>query len=269
MKYMEYNFNVKEVHDKIIDWTKNWFSDKGNAPAVLGISGGKDSTICAALLAEALGPDRVIGVQMPNGVQKDISDSDKVFEVTGIQKVTVNIGDTYEALTKNIRVAAKDGEEFPNSLYSTNTPARIRMVTLYGVAALNHGFVANTCNFSEDYLGYSSKGGDCMGDFSLLNKLTVTEVLQIGDYMGLPKELVHKTPSDGMCGKTDEDNLGFTYESLDKLIRYNLPPKSLKVYRKIKEMHFNPNTVLKLVPMATIDINLPVFEDFKELEGLV
>lgn len=262
---MEYKFDVKEIHDKIISWIKDWFSDKGNAPAVLGISGGKDSTICAALLAEALGPDRVIGVQMPNGVQNDISDSDKVFEVTGIQKVTVNIGEAYEALTKNIRVVAKDGEEFPNSLYSTNTPARLRMVTLYGVAALNHGFVVNSCNFSEDYIGYSTKGGDCMGDFSLLNKLTVTEVLQIGDYMGLPKELVHKAPSDGMCGKTDEDNLGFTYDTLDKLIRCQLLPKSYELYMKIKKMHLNPNTALKLVPMATIDIDLPVFEDSKEL----
>lgn len=262
---MEYKFDAKEIHDKIISWIKDWFSDKGNAPAVLGISGGKDSTICAALLAEALGPDRVIGVQMPNGVQKDISDSDKVFEVTGIQKVTVNIGEAYEALTKNIRVAAKDGEEFPNSLYSTNTPARIRMVTLYGVAALNHGLVCNTCNGSEDYVGYSTKFGDSAGDFSLLNKLTVTEVLQIGDYMGLPKKLVHKAPSDGMCGKTDEDNMGFSYESLDKLIRCQLPPKSLEVYLKIRKMHLNPNTALKLFPMATPDINLPVFEDFKEL----
>ena len=238
---MEYKFDVKEIHDKIISWIKDWFSDKGNAPAVLGISGGKDSTICAALLAEALGPDRVIGVQMPNGVQNDISDSDKVFEVTGIQKVTVNIGEAYEALTKNIRVVAKDGEEFPNSLYSTNTPARLRMVTLYGVAALNHGFVVNSCNFSEDYIGYSTKGGDCMGDFSLLNKLTVTEVLQIGDYMGLPKELVHKAPSDGMCGKTDEDNLGFTYDTLDKLIRCQLLPKSYELYMKIKKTLIKSN----------------------------
>lgn len=256
----EYKFDPKETHDKLVSWIKDWFADKGNAPAILGISGGKDSTICAALLAEALGPDRVIGVQMPNGVQKDISDSDKVFEVTGIKKITVNIGEAYDALTKNIRVAAKSGETFPNSLYSTNTPARIRMVTLYGVAALNHGMVCNTCNGSEDYVGYSTKFGDSAGDFTLLNKLTVTEVLAIGDYMGLPKELVHKAPSDGMCGKTDEDNMGFTYESLDKLIRYGLAPKSLEVFKKIKSMHLNPNTALKLFPMAAPDISLPVYQ---------
>lgn len=242
--------HAKVAHDKIIDWIKDWFKDK-NGPAVIGISGGKDSTICAALLAEALGPDRVIGVQMPNGVQKDISDSDKVFEATGIQKIVVNIGDTYEALTKNIRVAAKDGEEFPNSLYSTNTPARLRMVALYGVAALNHGFVCNTCNFSEDFVGYSTKYGDAAGDFSLLNRLTKTEVVELGDYMNLPKELVHKTPSDGMCGKTDEDNLGFTYEALDNYILSGVQPKSLEVYIKIFKMHNNPNTKYKCIDMPS------------------
>lgn len=253
---MEY-IDAKVAHDKIIDWIKDWFKDK-EGPAVIGISGGKDSTICAALLAEALGPDRVIGVQMPNGVQKDISDSDKVFEATGIQKIIVNIGDTYEALTKNIRVAAKDGEEFPNSLYSTNTPARLRMVALYGIAALNHGFICNTCNFSEDFVGYSTKYGDAAGDFSLLNRLTKTEVVELGDYMNLPKELVHKTPSDGMCGKTDEDNLGFTYEALDNYVLYGITPKSLEVYNKIMKMHNNPNTKYKCVdmPSALSDIRL-------------
>lgn len=244
------HIEAKIAHDKIIDWIKDWFNNK-KGPAVIGISGGKDSTICAALLAEALGPDRVIGVQMPNGVQKDISDSDKVFEATGIQKIVVNIGDTYEALTKNIRVAAKDGEEFPNSLYSTNTPARLRMVALYGVAALNHGFVCNTGNYSEDFVGYSTKYGDAAGDFSLLNRLTKTEVVELGDYMNLPKELVHKTPSDGMCGKSDEDNMGFTYEALDTFILNNVPPKSLEVYNKIMSMHYNPNTKYKCVDMPS------------------
>lgn len=246
-------FDVKEVHDKIIEFIKDFFKDK-NGPAVVGISGGKDSTVCAALLTEALGPGRVIGVQIPNGVQKDLADSDKVFEVLGIQKKTINIAAAYESLTKEI-LKGYDEKDLP-TLYTTNTPARIRMTMLYGIAAFYGGFVCNTCNYSEDFVGYSTKYGDCCGDFSLLNQLTKTEVVALGDYMKLPKELVHKTPSDGMCGKSDEDNMGFTYDTLDVFIRKGLPPKAQEAYRAIKRMHLNPNTKLKLLPMSYPELYL-------------
>ena len=246
-------FDVKEVHDKIIEFIKDFFKDK-NGPAVLGISGGKDSTICAALLAEALGPGRVIGVQMPNGIQKDLADSDKVFDTLGINKKTINIATAYECLTKEI-LQGYEEKDLP-SLYTTNTPARLRMTTLYGIAAFYNGFVCNTCNYSEDFVGYSTKYGDCCGDFSLLNQLTKTEVVALGDYMKLPKDLVHKTPSDGMCGKSDEDNMGFTYDVLDTFIRTGLPPKAQEAYRAIKRMHLNPNTKLKLLPMSYPELHL-------------
>ena len=237
---------MKDLHDKIIVWIKDFFKDK-NGPAVIGISGGKDSTICAALLAEALGPKRVIGVQMPNGVQKDLADSDKVFDTLGINKKTINIAAAYEGLTKEV-LQGYDEKDLP-SLYTTNTPARLRMVTLYGIAAFYGGFVCNTCNKSEDYVGYSTKYGDAAGDFSLLNRLTKTEVVALGDYMKLPNDLVHKTPSDGMCGKSDEDNMGFSYEALDTFILTGLPPKSEEVFRKIVTMHHNPNTKYKCIEM--------------------
>lgn len=246
-------FDVKEVHDELIQFIKDFFKDK-NGPAVLGISGGKDSLVDAALLAEALGPENVIGVQMPNGEQADISDSDKVIEFTGIRKITINIKGMYNDLTSRIG-DWYEGDEIP-SLYTTNTPARLRMVTLYGIAAMYGGFVCNTCNYSEDFVGYSTKYGDCCGDFSLLNQLTKTEVVALGDYMKLPSDLVHKTPSDGMCGKSDEDNMGFTYDTLDVFIREGLPPKSLELYLKIKKMHLNPNTKLKLLPMAYPELHL-------------
>ncbi len=239
-------FDAREVYYRIIDFIKDFFKDK-DGPAILGVSGGKDSSICAALLAEALGPERVIGVMMPNGLQTDIEDSRKVCELLKIKSFEVNIGSAYNALFDAINVG-KDLHEC--SLFTTNTPARLRMTTLYGVAAAFGGFVCNTCNYSEDFVGYSTKYGDCCGDFSLLNQLTKTEVVALGDYMNLPKELVHKTPSDGMCGKSDEDNMGFTYDTLDVFIREGLPPKSFEVYNKIKKMHLNPNTKLKLVPMA-------------------
>ena len=249
-------FDVRDVYYKLLDFIKDFFKDK-NGPAVIGISGGKDSTICTALLKEALGPERVVGVMMPNGVQMDLNDSVKVCELLGIQVMKVNIGPVYDTLREQIDTS--DIKESPDSwtpLFTTNTPARLRMVTLYGIAAQLGGFVCNTCNYSEDFVGYSTKYGDCCGDFSLLNQLTKTEVVALGDYMNLPKELVHKTPSDGMCGKSDEDNMGFTYDALDVFIREGLPPKSFEVYNKIKKMHLNPNTKLKLLPMFYPELGL-------------
>lgn len=239
---------AKENHDIIIRWIKDWFKDKAG-PAVLGISGGKDSTVCAALLAEALGPDRVIGVMMPNGVQSDIDDSHKVVDFLKIKSMIVNIGGAYNELRSEIN-KQYSGIPLP-SLFTTNTPARLRMATLYGVAAMEKGFVCNTCNRSEDYVGYSTKYGDAAGDFTLLNCLTKTEVVELGDYMNLPSELVHKTPSDGMCGKSDEDNMGFTYDELDDYLLTLRKPKNPEVLEKIQKMHNNPNTKLKLIPMPS------------------
>lgn len=241
--------DIKEAHKKIVDYIKFWFADKGSAPVVIGISGGKDSTICAALLAEALGKDRVIGAMMPNGIQKDISDSEKVIELLGIKRALINIEGAYEALRQQFLSDGHNPDDKP--LYTTNTPARLRMTTLYGIAAIYGGFVCNTGNASEGYIGYSTKWGDCTGDFGLLCGLTKTEVVALGDELGLPKELVHKMPSDGMCGKSDEDNLGFTYEQLDRFIRresdVEISDIPTNVIQKIVKMHENPNTKKKLV----------------------
>lgn len=240
---------IKKIHAEIIEWIKNWFADKGNAPAVIGVSGGKDSTVCAALLTEALGKERVIPVLMPNGEQKDISDSREVCRILGLNPVEINIGKAYNAITEEIKEKAGVAEFKP--LYTTNTPARLRMVTLYGIAAQNGGFVCNTCNLSEDYIGYSTKWGDAAGDFSLLCRLTKTEVCQLGDELNLPEHLVHKVPSDGMCGKSDEDNLGFTYADLDKFIRnkeYQLSPETKA---KVERMHNHPNTKKKCIVLES------------------
>ena len=249
--------DYKKIYNEIIYWIKDWFADKGeNSKAVIGISGGKDSTVCAALLVEALGKDRVIGVLMPNGEQKDINDSCKVCDILGIKQNIINVGNMYNNLTEQLRTTVPNENEFPNNLYQSNTPARLRMTVLYGFAALTNGFVCNTCNLSEDWVGYSTKWGDAVGDFSLLNKLTKTEVVALGDFMGLPKELIHKAPADGMCGKTDEDNLGFTYETLDLYIRKGLPPKSLEVKMKIDKMHNHPNTKKKCTKLDS-PLDLP------------
>lgn len=203
--------------EKCVNWIKDYFKDNPDGKAIIGISGGKDSTIAAALCVEVLGADRVIGVLMPCGGQKDIGDSVEVCNLLGIEHFIINIGEMYRDLRNRVMLVTHS--EGVNNMFSTNTPARLRMTALYAVAALYpNSRVVNTCNRSEDYVGYSTKYGDAAGDFSPLGNLTVREVLEIGDELGLPKHLVHKTPSDGMCGKTDEDNLGFTYEQLDDYI---------------------------------------------------
>lgn len=209
-------FNVKEVTEGVINWIREWFEENGKGcNAVIGISGGKDSSVVAALCVEALGKERVIGVLMPNGVQSDISDSEQLVAHLGIKNFVCNIKDATDGVIKSLGDCG-----LPlNEQARINLPPRIRMSTLYAVSQTLNGRVANTCNLSEDYVGYSTRYGDSAGDFSPLAKLTVAEVVQIGAYLGLPKNLVVKVPSDGLSGKSDEDKLGFTYAVLDKYIR--------------------------------------------------
>ena len=217
---MEY-FDEKKVTKELLLWLKNWFLENGkDCNAIIGISGGKDSTVATALCAKALGNNRVIGVLMPNGEQKDISDSKRVCELLNISNITVNIKDTVDAETRLLQEAIKSlGKNELTSQTIINLPPRIRMATLYAIGQTMNGRVINTCNLSEDWVGYSTRYGDSAGDVSPLANFTVNEVRKIGMELGLPKDLVYKTPSDGLCGKTDEDNLGFTYDTLDKYIR--------------------------------------------------
>ena len=210
-------FDAKKVKDACVEWIRDWFQENGpGCNAVLGISGGKDSSICAALCAEALGRERVIGVTMPNGIQPDIDDSVKLINHLGIRSYNINIGQSFDALMKEVEAALGHPASDQTRI---NMAPRLRMTAVYAVSQSNNGRVVNTCNLSEDWVGYSTRYGDAAGDFSPLGGLTVAEVLQIGEVLGLPHDLVHKTPSDGLCGKTDEDNLGFTYAVLDRYIR--------------------------------------------------
>lgn len=246
---------TQKQHDAIVEFIKDFFKDK-EGPSVLGVSGGKDSTICAALLTEALGPERVVGVMMPNGEQSDIDDSRKVCEILKIKSFEVNIGQAYNALFDAINVG-KDLHEC--SLFTTNTPARLRMTTLYGVAAAFGGFVCNTCNLSESIVGWETYGGDGFGDFSPIGRLTKTEVCFLGDYMKLPKYLIYKVPSDGMCGASDEDKMGFTYEALDNYIRNGVVPKEKD---KILSMHKRSHFKHENIRIPTCKIDLPIYKDF-------
>ncbi len=209
-------FNAKEVKDQIIEWIRDWFDENGpGCNAVLGISGGKDSSVVAALCCEALGKDRVIGVLMPNGVQADIDVSQKLVDHLGITHYVINIEDCYKGLLNQLEKTLPEIQ----TATVTNMPPRLRMATVYAIAQSSNGRVANTCNLSEDWVGYSTRYGDAAGDFSPLSFLTVQEVKAIGRELGLPEIFVEKVPIDGLCGKTDEDNLGFTYAVLDRYIR--------------------------------------------------
>ena len=241
---------MKTLTQDCINWIKDYFKDNPDGKAIIGISGGKDSTVAAALCVEALGADRVIGVLMPQGKQNDISDSYEVCGHLGIQSYKINIGAICNGLCNLIDMEYDyDKCCINNPMIKTNLPARIRMTTLYAMAALYpNSRVVNTCNRSEDYVGYSTKYGDAAGDFSPLGNLTVREVLEIGDDLGLPEHLVHKAPSDGMCGKTDEDNLGFTYQELDDYIR-GTGEVSEETEAKIRKLH--TSTRHKYTPMPT------------------
>ena len=210
-----YEFNVNRVKEACVAWIRDFFEKNGpDCNAIIGISGGKDSSVVAALCVEALGKDRVVGVLMPCGEQSDIDMAKCLVEHLGIRSVEVNIKNTVDALLAEIEEVTE-----LTSQTRINLPPRVRMTTLYAIGQSMNGRVANTCNLSEDWVGYSTRYGDAAGDFSPLANLTVTEVKQIGMELGLPDELVEKAPSDGLCGKTDEDNLGFTYAMLDRYIR--------------------------------------------------
>ena len=240
---MEYNFDALKTKNECVEWVRDFFEKNGKGcNAVIGISGGKDSSVAAAVMVEALGRDRVIGVLMPCGKQADIDCSHMLVNHLKIKHYVINIEDAVNGVLENM---PKELELTRQT--KTNLPARIRMSTLYAVAQSENGRVVNTCNLSEDWVGYSTRYGDAAGDFSPLSHLTVTEVKEIGRLLGLPEELVDKTPIDGLSGKTDEENLGFTYDELDKYIRLGIEPAPQKK-KRIDELHERNLFKLKLMP---------------------
>lgn len=243
-------FDAVKVKNECVEWIREFFRENGpDCNAVVGISGGKDSSVAAALCVEALGADRVIGVLMPQGEQHDIDMAYLLCDHLGIKRYEINVKETIDSITKAFP------EELGLSVQAkTNLPPRIRMATLYAVSQSQNGRVVNTCNLSEDWVGYSTRYGDAAGDFSPMCNLTVQEVKEIGRVLGLPDVLVDKTPIDGLCGKTDEENLGFTYAELDRYIREGViddPEKKALIDRKHKANLFK----LQLMPSFDPRIN--------------
>lgn len=229
---MSYNFDVKSATESCIEWIREWFEVNGNGcNAVLGLSGGKDSSVTAALLCKALGRERVIGVLMPCGEQFDIDYSKEICEILEIKNHTVNIKDAVDGVKNAMPETLKMSTQA-----NINLPPRIRMSVLYAVAQSENGRVINTCNLSEDWVGYATRYGDGAGDMGPISMFTVEEVKKIGRYLGLPEKFIEKPPLDGLCGKTDEDNLGFKYAELDRYIREGIAPDADKK-EKIDRMH--------------------------------
>ena len=224
---LEDKFDAKVNRAHLIGWIRDFFSAFSNKKAVIGISGGKDSTICAALLADALGADRVVGVMMPQGEQSDIADAKRVCDMYCGTSLTIPIGGMVDAIRAEVDSTT---DQLPflspgiNPVMTTNVPPRVRMTVLYAVAAMVDGLVCNTSNRSEIYLGYSTKWGDNIGDFGLLRDFTYTELLELGKQCYIPSELILKAPADGLTGRTDEDNFGFTYFDLDNLLLNGVVP---------------------------------------------
>ena len=248
---INYKFDVHEVTKEIVEWIQNFFSINGDGcNAVIGISGGKDSSVVAALCVEALGKDRVIGVLMPDGYQDDIDYSYKLCEHLGIEYITCNISTSVKGVIDSINTGMfyKHIKPFEISKQTmTNLPARIRMSTLYAISQSKKGRVANTCNLSEDWIGWSTRYGDAAGDFAPIAGLTSDEVVAVGEYLGLPEELTRKAPSDGLTGKTDEDNFGFTYEVLNRYIRTGVCDDE-EIKKRIDAMHRKNQFKMEMMP---------------------
>jgi NAD+ synthase len=237
-------FDAVKTKNEIIKWICEYFENNGHdCSAVVGISGGKDSSTVAALCAQALGKERVYGVLMPQGNQHDIAYSRELVDILGINRLEIKKKKSVDALLESI----KETGFSLNRQAVINIPARIRMTTLYAVSAAVNGRVANTCNLSEDYIGYATKYGDGAGDFSPLSQLTVTEVKLIGKELSLPAKFIEKVPEDGLSGLSDEENIGFTYAVLDRYIREGVC-EDTTIKEKIDKLHRLNLHKLSLMP---------------------
>ena len=249
-------FDAKKATKATVEWIRNWFEQNGpGCNVIVGISGGKDSSIAAALCVEALGKDRVIGVLMPNGEQSDLDMAMLLVDHLGIEHYIINIQDAYQGLVKQIEDA---GIEFSKDS-EINLPPRLRMSTLYAVGQSKNGRVVNTCNLSEDWVGYSTRYGDSVGDFSPMSFFTTAEIRAMGRELGLPSVLVDKTPSDGLSGMSDEDKLGFTYAALDRYIRTGVCEDDA-VRERIDRLHRINR--FKLFVMPSFDAGIPTAIEF-------
>ena len=264
----EYNFTPQLAFANIDTHMKMWAGQTNAKNFVVGISGGKDSTVVAMLLCAIFGKERVYGVMMPQGHQSDIQDSIDVCNILGIHQTIVNIGGSVSAITDEIYKNRSKSGIYPTKDMDINLPARIRMSTLHAIGQCVDGRVINTSNLSEDMVGYATQFGDNAGSYAPLQGLTVTEVKELGKYLidvlgfndtfrphtrNMLIKLIDKTPLDGLQEQTDEQRLGFTYADLDKFIRFNKGSDEFKemIRKKYKQNKFK----LEIVQMPQPDFS--------------
>lgn len=242
-------FNAEKEAIRIINWIKDYAEKTNMKGAIFGCSGGKDSTIVAALLERALGKDKVLAVLMPNGVQKDIDDSLRVVKHLNLNYTIFNIGTAYDAFVKEGKdeIIGNLNIGFTEEAL-INVAPRFRMTTLYTIGQSIGFRVCGTGNASEIFIGYCTKWGDAASDFNPIANYTSEEVIAIGDYLDLPYDLVHKTPSDGLCGKSDEDRLGFTYKDLNKYINDDYKDLTVELVEKFYKLHLQCQHKFEKIP---------------------
>ena len=237
-------FDAKKVKNEIVEWIRDWFEQNGrDCNAIVGVSGGIDSSVVTALCVKALGKDRVFGIKMPCGEQPDIEHANILIKHLEIKSYTMNIWDAVVGIDNQFPTDTEVSKQT-----TINLPPRIRMATLYAISQSLNGRVINTCNMSESYVGFDTIFGDSAGDMSPLANLTKTEVIALAKELNLPDTLVHKIPQDGLTGLTDEQSFGFSYAELDAYIRDGIEP-SKEVKAKIDSMH--EKNLFKLQPMPS------------------
>lgn len=212
--------DYETLTENLIIWYRKMLATTGGKSIVIGISGGKDSSVAAALSVKAIGRDKVYGIIMPDEIQSDIVYATGICEHLDISYKIMNIGPMTKAFIEQLKEIPflDDPDLTPQT--RINLPARVRMTALYGIAQSMEGArVLNTSNLSEDWVGYGTLYGDLTGAFSPLGDLTSEEVIEVGRQLDVPEKYLVKPPSDGLTGITDEENLGFSYETLNRYIR--------------------------------------------------
>ena len=257
---------MKKLTQKCVKWVKDYFEQTNGSNAIVGISGGKDSSVVAALCCKALGNDRVIGVLMPNGIQKDIEDSKKVCEFLGIEQCVVDISTIYNSAINGVFNSSDKITEVSQQA-KINLAPRIRMAVLYSISQCMNGRVVNTSNFDESLMGYATLWGDSVGDLAPLANMHVSQVIKMGLDLGLEDWMVSKPPSDGLTGKTDEESLGFSYADVEtmyaKYTNYNgnFTEREQRAFERMNAMSWKRNLVCG-IPSFDDDA---IYEQWKQL----